>query len=173
MNSWLFSLLKMLLGNRFRRNLRHRGRLKWSVSVLVIVLEHFRYDLRMLFYISLDVSEFHGALIFLLSNNPNSRLEKVLAVWRCWFAVELALLRNGARVAISQPMLDTPCKAVLVHDVDCCHVAFHIGCWDNGWALDLCRPDYFGADGVLIGLFFYHPFVFVQFDRLDLPERVL
>ena len=87
--------------------------------------------------------------------------------------VELALLLYGARVAVAQPMLDAPCKAVLVHDIDGCHVAFHIRGWDDGWALHLHRSNHFGADRVLGGFFFYHPFIFVQFDRLDFPERIL
>ena len=87
-------------------------------------------------------------------------------------AVKLALLGYGAGVAISNPVLDTPSKAVLVHDVDGCHVALNIGGWDDGWALDLYRPDHLWADRVLGILFFDHPLVLVQFDRLDLPERI-
>jgi hypothetical protein len=163
----------MLLSNRFGWNLWHWYGFKWSVSVLVIVYEHLRYNLRMLLNFSLDISEIHGWLILRFPYNPNSRLEKVLALlWRWWSSVELALLCNSTRVTISHPMLYATRKAVLVHDVDSCHVSLNIGGRDDSRALNLQRPHHFRA-GRLSGLLFDHPFILVKFNRLDLPERVL
>jgi hypothetical protein len=102
-----------------------------------------------------------------------------MILWGRRLFVKLTLLRNvGTGVTISSLLLYASSKAVLIHDVDSSKVSLGIGSWDDPWTLsnDLWAfhlPYDLGTECLLCGLLINDPLVFIEFDRLDFPERIL